>query len=77
MQLIHSISVQAAIKFAHKQSFWWKLSMLVQAAGFKANLRAPFGHKLSFWWKQTYYNENKYVSMLLSQVKATFGDKQA
>ena len=51
--------------------------MLVQAAGFKANLRAPFGHKLSFWWKQTYCNENKYVSMLLSQVKATFGDKQA
>ncbi len=39
--------------------------------------RAPFGHKQSFWGKQTYCNENEYVSMLLSQVKATFGDKQA
>ncbi len=50
--------------------------MLVQAVGFKANLIDPFGHKQSFWGKQTYCNENKYVFMLLSQVKATFGDKQ-
>ena len=31
----------------------------------------------SSWWKQAYCNENKYVSTLLSQGKATFGDKQA
>ena len=31
----------------------------------------------SSWWKQAYCNEYKHVSMLLSQGKATFGDKQA
>ncbi len=42
---------QGRATFGDKQAFRAKLSMLVQAADSKANLRVPFGHKQSFWWK--------------------------
>ncbi len=41
---------QGRATFDDKQAFCAKLSMLVQAADSKANLRVPFGHKQSFRW---------------------------
>ncbi len=43
---------QGKATFGEKQAFYGKLSMFVQAADSKVNLRAQFCHKQSFWWKQ-------------------------
>ncbi len=51
---------QAKATFGEKQAFYVKLSMFVQAADSKANLRAQFCHKQSFWWKQVCLSENEH-----------------